>query len=555
MTDKLKFDVADRPMQIHRDFPVEEFSKPRLDAFNERHREVLKRYGLRASSIRRSAIVQQTNGRSNLGVFRNKQLYQSVLLAGAIPAIAVALTGRGAFAALPPEEQTKERKDYFKRANDRVAAQAMGETFQHSLDAMQTGEDVLISTAITEGVRAKPGYEAGGNPTIAVGATFGKSDIRARYGRPMPRDVTLLSMGNDVIDGTTKSVMGQHSSLTSVFLSESGVKRHLPDIYVQRWAAGVSFPEFNPRDLSTEDVAHLFADAYGMTDVKELSAFFIDRPRHLPAIAALNRIGVSTPMDKDGDLLPGILMGVDGISFPDGPGLNSMIGEIGGSAEWAVGVLPLVWRGGNALGMLTSQHNLTRKDLSPEELWSERFHYTEEELLMIQDARFELKPWFTIDDIMEDPFAGGVSAFGAITDSIYLPSMKGVRVDAAANRIHASVLTVNSLGLTDLWDLTFDAPRGCDAVREAMRSPKDTLRGLEAAEIEKAIGAMNQDHMGREAFRIFFGNEYYNALAHSAGQVMVLDRTVRSLIDRGALEPADIAIIAAARKILPEWFI
>jgi hypothetical protein len=43
-----------------------------------------------------------------------------------------------------------------------------------------------------------------------------------------------------------------------------------------------------------------------------------------------------------------------------------MIGEIGGSAEWVVGSLPLVWRGGQSLGMLTSQSSLTRKDLSPE---------------------------------------------------------------------------------------------------------------------------------------------------------------------------------------------
>jgi len=554
MNDNLRFNVADRPPLITGEFPSEEFSAPRLDAFNQRHREILGRFRLRTASIRRSRIAGEPNGRSNLGVFRNKQLYQSVVLSAAFPAIAVALTGRGAFAALPKDEQTKARKEALKRANDRVAALAMGETFQLTCDALEAGEDVLISTAITEGVRSKPGYEAGGNPTIAVGAVFGKPDLRARYGRPMPRDVTLLSMGNDVIDGTTKSVMGTHSSLTSVFLSESGVKRHLPDIYVQRWAAAVPFEEFNPRDVSTEDVARLFADAYGVP-LDRMSAFFIDRPRHEPAIEALNRIGVATPIDMDGDLFPGILMGVDGISFPDGPGLMSMIGEIGGSAEWAVGVLPLVWRGGNALGMLTSQSSLTRKDLMPDELWAERFHYTADELLMIQDARFELKPWFTIDDIMDDPFAGGVSAFGAITDSIYLPTMKGVRVDDAAGRIYCAVVTVNSIGLVDLWELDFSAPSGVGAVRDAMRTPKEKLRGLDSAGMERAIGAMTGDPEGRETFRIFFGNEYYSALAHSAGRVMVLDRTVQSLIERGALEPMDTGIIAAAKAVLPEWFV
>ncbi|MFH1529610.1 MAG: fructose-bisphosphatase class II [Pseudomonadota bacterium] len=554
MSEPLKFNVAAHPPRITRDFPSEEFSGPRLDAFNERHIEVLARYGIQAVSIRRIRIDEKTNGRSNLGVFRNKQLNQSVLLAAGLPAIAVALTGRGAFAALPKAEQTPDRKEALKRSNDRVAALAMGETFQHTCDALEAGEDVLISTAITEGVRAKPGYEAGGNPTIAVGAVFGKAEIRARYGRPMPRDVTLLSMGNDVIDGTTKSVMGTHSSLTSVFLSESGVKRHLPDIYVQRWAAAVPFEEFNPRDLGSADVARLFADAYGIP-VEQMSAFFIDRPRHVPAIEALNRIGVSTPMDTDGDLFPGVLLGVEGISFPDGRGLMSMIGEIGGSAEWAVAVLPLVWRGGNALGMLTSQSSIQRKDLSPEELWAERFHYTADELLMIQDARFELKPWFTIEDIMENPYAGGVSAFGAITDNIYLPTLKGVRVDEDAGRLCTSVLTVNSLGLADQWDIEFEAAAGVGAVRDAMRTPKELLRGLDQAGMERAIGAMTDHPTRRETFRIFFGNEYYGALAHSVGRMMVLDRTVRSLIERGALEPLDTMIIAAAKAVVPDWFI
>lgn len=554
MTDALKFNVAERPPQITKEFPREEFGAPRLDAFNERHHEVLEHYRIQAASIHRTRIDQKTNGRSNLGVFRNKQLNQSVLLSAALPAVAVGLTGRGAFAALPAEDQTQPRKEALKRSNDRVAALAMGETFQITCDALEAGEDVLISTAITEGVRAKPGYEAGGNPTLAVGAVFGKQKIRAQYGRPMPKDVTLLSMGNDVIDGTTKSVMGTHSSLTSVFLSESGVKRHLPDIYVQRWAAGAPFEEFNPREVSTQDVAHRFAAAYGIP-VDQMSAFFIDRTRHEPAIAALNAIGVSTPIDKDGDLFPGLLMGAEGISFPDGKGLNSMIGEIGGSAEWAVAVLPLVWRGGNAIGMLTSQSNLTRKDLTPDQLWAERFHYTEDELLMIQDARFELKPWFTIDDIMENPYAGGVSAFGAITDNIYLPTLKGVQIDEAGGRIRTSVLTINSLGLSDQWDLEFEAPDGVAAVRDAMRTPKEKLCGLDAAGMERAIGAMTQDPRGRETFRIFFGNEYYGALAHSAGQMMVLDRTVQSLIERGALEPLDTMIIAAAKAVVPDWFV
>jgi len=48
--------------------------------------------------------------------------------------------------------------------------------------------------------------------------------------------------------------------------------------------------------------------------------------------------------------------------------------------------------------------------------------------MLIQDARFERKPYFTIYDIIDDPFAGGISAFGAISDNFFVPFMDGVKV-------------------------------------------------------------------------------------------------------------------------------
>ena len=131
----------------------------------------------------------------------------------------------------------------------------MAEVLQSTTETLPLGEEVVIESTITEGVRIKPGKEAGGNPTIAVGALFGKQEHKSVYGLKMPESVTLLSMGNDVIDGTGKSVMGQHSSMTALFVSESGVKRHLPDIYVQRWMSGAYFEEFNPREVSVTDAA------------------------------------------------------------------------------------------------------------------------------------------------------------------------------------------------------------------------------------------------------------------------------------------------------------
>jgi hypothetical protein len=246
---------------------------------------------------------------------------------------------------------------------------------------------------------------------------------------------------------------------------------------------------------------------------------------------------------------------MDGLHFPDGRGLCSMIGEIGGSAEWAVGVLPLVWRGGQALGMLTSHSSLVRKDLSPEEAWKERFHFTEEEFMLMQDARFERKPYFTIDDILEDPFAGGISAFGAITDNFYLPFLKGVEFNEEEGRIRVNVFTVNSLGTVEWWEMTFKCNHSLEHTIDLMDSPKEKVADLSGKPLEQKIAEMLQQERTRERFRIFFNNEYYPALIPVHEQVVLLHKVVDGLIERGVLDEKDQDIIRLTEKLAGEWFV
>jgi len=403
-------------------------------------------------------------------------------------------------------------------------------------------------------VRVKPGVEPGGNPTIAVGALFGKEKHCAHYGRGIGPEVSVLSMGSDVIDGTGKSVKGLHSSLTALFVTESGVKRHLPDIYVERWMAGVPFPEFNPRDTDIREEAEIIAGAYGMEDFSDLTAFFLDRKRHNLPMDQLNKMGVATPFDKDGDLFPSLVMGLPGLQFPDGRPLNSMIGEIGGSAEWAVGVLPLFWRGGQALGMLTSQSSLTRNDLSAEELWNERFHYTEEELMLMHDARFEHKPFFTIEDIMVEPFQGGLSAFCAISDNYLMPQLEGVKVDRENGLITTDTLTINSLGVMEQWRLTFKCVEGMETTARKMASPKAELRELTKDMLETRVREMADDEVSRFRLKYFFVNEYYPAIIHTSGRMVLLEDTIEALIARDALIEIDRDIVRAVTNAVPEWF-
>ncbi len=555
MKNDLRTNIADQRLSYQGKYKELIFDQDRILEFNHRHKSVLPNYELSLDQCRILNLCDRSNNKSNLGVLRNRKMRQSVVLSAALSAVSVGLHGRGSLNNYPKEQQTPELGDSLKRANDRTAAQIMSEVLQATTEALPMGEEVLIESAITEGVRVKPGKEAGGNPTIAVGALFGKEEHRAAYGLDMPRNVTLLSMGNDVIDGTGKSIKGLHSSLTALFITESNLKRHLPDIYVQRWMSGKNFKRFNPREVDLLDAAKVIADSYGYSNIDKLSAFFLDRDRHHPAMDVLNGAGVSTPFDKDGDLMPAVVLGMDELRFPDGRGLSSMIGEIGGSAEWAVGVLPLVWRGGQALGMLTSQSALTRKDMSPEDKWKERFHFTEDEFIMIQDARFERKPYFTIWDILDDPFAGGVSAFGAITDNYYLPFMKGVTANPEKGLIDVNVLVVNSLGLVECWLMSFKCTSSLERSVKLMLSPKEELEKLSGPALEKAIGGMLDGEASNRRFRIFFNNEYYPALIPVQNRMVLLHHAVDSLISRGALNECDREIIKVTERLAKEWFI
>ncbi|HOD66886.1 MAG TPA: fructose-bisphosphatase class II [candidate division Zixibacteria bacterium] len=552
---ELRFDVGANPIRYCGMQKVYPFSRDRVVEINLHHQHVLEMYDLELVGGTAICLADRLNERSNLGALRNRKLREAAVASAALSAVAVSLHGRGSLAALPKDKQTKEVANELKRANDRTSAQVMAEVLQTTTETLSIGEEVLIESTITEGVRAKPGKEVGGNPTIAVGALFGKKEHRARYGLDLGKDVTLLSMGNDVIDGTTKSVKGLHSSMTCMFLIESQVKRHLPDIYVQRWMGGAHFDEFNPREGTLLDAARVIADSYGFADLSELSAFFIDRSRHYPAWDTLGAAGIGIPYDADGDLFPALLLGLEGMRFPNGRHMNSMIGEIGGSAEWVVGALPLVWRGGQALGMLTSHSSLSRRDLSPEDLWNSRFHYTEDELIMIQDARFQQKPYFSVKDIIENPHAGGISAFGAITDSVYLPFMKGVQFDPDKGKISVWTLVINSLGLMEVWEMHFACRTSLAHTRALIASPKERLAGLRGKALEAAIGKMLDDPREERRYRIFFNNEYYPALVPIREKVALLGQALEGLIARGALNDQDREIIDLTARLAPEWWV
>ncbi|UCE25573.1 MAG: hypothetical protein JSU74_05875, partial [Candidatus Zixiibacteriota bacterium] len=195
MSDKLRYNIADQRLAYRGKQEDNVFNQDKMIEFNHRHKAVLDNYDITLDALTITTLCDKVSYNSNLGALRNRQVRQSVTLSAALSAVAVGLHGRGSLNSVPKDHVTKELSNNLKRANDRTAAQIMAEVLQTTTETLPTGEEVLIESAITEGVRVKPGKEAGGNPTIAVGAVFGKDQHRAQYGLSMPRNVTQLSMG------------------------------------------------------------------------------------------------------------------------------------------------------------------------------------------------------------------------------------------------------------------------------------------------------------------------------------------------------------------------
>jgi hypothetical protein len=65
---------------------------------------------------------------------------------------------------------------------------------------------------------------------------------------------------------------------------------------------------------------------------------------------------------------------------------------------------------------------------------------------------------------------------------------------------------------------------------------------------------MADDEVKRFRLKQFFVNEYYPAIIHTAGKMVVLDKTVEALIAREAFSEHDRDIVSAVIKAVPEWF-
>ena len=150
MTNNLRFDITDSPPIYNGQRDEDKFNHDRILEFNHRHSVCLKAYDLEVADLSIVHLDDSFHNKSNFSTLRNRQLRQSIIVSAALSAIAVSLHGRDGLNRIPKDKRTQEAANALKRANDRTAAQVMGDVLQRTTETLPVGEEVLIESTITE---------------------------------------------------------------------------------------------------------------------------------------------------------------------------------------------------------------------------------------------------------------------------------------------------------------------------------------------------------------------------------------------------------------------
>lgn len=201
---------------------------------------------------------------------------------------------------------------------DALAVEAM----RNSLNNM----DIQGTVVIGEGERDEA-------PMLYIGEKVGT-------GKGPEIDIAL-----DPLEGTTILATGGQNSLSVIAMTQKGGFLHAPDVYMDKIAIGINFPE-QIIDLDNSPATNLknLAKAKG-SDVSELIVVILNRPRHEELIARVREAGARINLISDGDVAA-----IIATSIPNSA-IDIYMG-IGGAPEGVLAAAALCTTGGQMCSKL-----------------------------------------------------------------------------------------------------------------------------------------------------------------------------------------------------------
>src|SRR4051794_8545884 len=106
----------------------------------------------------------------------------------------------------------------------------------------------------------------------------------------------------DPLEGTTLCAKNMPGSIATMAMADEGTLLHAPDVYMQKIAVGPGYPKgVVDLDAPAGDNILALAKAKGVKP-NNITALFLDRPRHADLISAVRKAGASVSLITDGDV-------------------------------------------------------------------------------------------------------------------------------------------------------------------------------------------------------------------------------------------------------------
>jgi fructose-1,6-bisphosphatase II len=228
-------------------------------------------------------------------------------------------------------------------------------------------------------------------------------------GNPPEVDVAV-----DPLEGTRLCALGMPSAIAVIALAERGTMFDPgPIVYMEKMAVGDRFADLLDLDRPLEKTVELIAERKG-TDVNDVMAVVLDRPRHKEGIEAIRRAGGRVQLITDGDV-SGALNAVS----PDRK--VDFLWGIGGTPEGVITAAAVKCIGGALVGRLSPRDDAERKAAIDAGYDLDRV-LTHDDLVRGEDVFFSATG-VTDGDVLQGVRYEG--ARGASTESLVMRSRSG----------------------------------------------------------------------------------------------------------------------------------
>jgi fructose-1,6-bisphosphatase II len=224
----------------------------------------------------------------------------------------------------------------------------------------------------------------------------------------------LVDIAVDPLEGTRLAAFGMPSAIAVIALAERGTMFDPgPIVYMEKMAVGDKFADLLDLDRPLGETVELIAERKG-TDVNDVMAVVLDRPRHAEGIEAIRKVGGRVQLITDGDV-SGALNAVS----PDRQA--DFLWGIGGTPEGVISAAAVKCIGGALVGRLYPRDDDERSAAAEAGYDVERV-LTHDDLVRGEDV------FFSATGVTDGDVLRGVryeGSRGASTESLVMRSRSG----------------------------------------------------------------------------------------------------------------------------------